>query len=130
MVRELGLKFPKMFIAVSNWFKALDRDKYFENPGDHADELETSLLLYLKPDLVLPKEKWGKGKEKKNKIKAFSEEWLWTERKWSEISEDTGVGDPILATKEKGEIFFKDLTEKIANLFYDISKADAQNLYE
>ena len=70
-------------------------------------------MLHLRPDLVLPFEKWGDGKEKKNKIKAFSEGWLWTERKWSKISADTGAGNPRLATKEKGERFFRDLTEKI-----------------
>jgi len=102
---------------------------FFENPGDHAEEMETSLLLYLKPQLVLPKEKWGNGKEKKNKITAFSEGWVWAERKWSKISEDTGVGNPILATKEKGEKYFNTVTEKMASLFYEISKADIQNLY-
>ncbi len=130
IVRELGLKFPKMFICVSNWFNSLDRNLFFENPGDHAEEMETSLLLYLKPQLVLPKEKWGNGKEKKNKITAFSEGWVWTERKWSKISEDTGVGNPILATKEKGEKYFNTVTKKMASLFYEISKADIQNLYE
>ena len=129
IVRELGLKFPKMFICVSNWFDSLDRNLFFEDPGDHAEEMETSLLLYLKPQLVLPKEKWGNGKEKKNKITAFSEGWVWAERKWSKISEDTGVGNPILATKEKGEKYFNTVTEKMASLFYEISKADIQHLY-
>lgn len=130
IVRELGLKFPKMFICVANWFNSLDRNLFFEDPGDHAEEMETSLLLYLKPQLVLPKEKWGSGKEKKNRITAFSEGWIWAERKWSKISEDTGVGNPILATKEKGEKYFNAVTEKMASLFYEISKADIQNLYE
>lgn len=130
IVRELGLKFPKMFICVSNWFDSLDRNLFFEDPGDHAEEMETSLLLYLKPQLVLPKEKWGNGKEKKNRITAFSEGWIWAERKWSKISEDTGAGNPILATKEKGEKYFNTVTEKMASLFYEISKADIQNLYE
>jgi len=77
MVRELGLKYPKMFICVSNWYQSLDKSKYFDEPGDHADEMETSLMLYLKPELVLPKKDWGEGKEKKNKIKVkmFAEKW-------------------------------------------------------
>ncbi len=54
MLRELGVKYPKMFLSVCNWFKALDKTQYFENQGDHADEMETSLLLYLRPELVLP----------------------------------------------------------------------------
>ncbi len=130
ILRELGTKYPKMFLTTANWFQSLDRNKYFDNPGDHADEMETSLMLYLKPELILPKEDWGKGKEKKNKIKAFSEGWAWMERKWSQISEDTGVGNPELATKEKGERFFKAVSEKLANLMIDICKADTDNLYK
>jgi creatinine amidohydrolase len=130
IARELGIKYPKMFIAVCNWYQALDKKFYFENQGDHADEMETSLLLHLKPDLVLPKEKWGKGKEKKIKIRNFNEGWAWTERKWPEITDDTGIGDPSLATAEKGAKYFKDLTKKIGNLFYEICKADIEDLYE
>lgn len=130
LVRELGLKFPKMFICISNWYNSLDKSLFFEAPGDHADEMETSLMLYLAPQFVLPKEKWGKGKERKNKIKAFSEDWVWTERKWSRISEDTGIGNPTSATKEKGEKYFKAVTEKIGSLFYELCKGDPQNLYE
>ena len=130
LVRELGLKFPKMFISFSMWPDALDKTKYFDEKGDHADEMETSMLLYLKPELVLPREKWGDGKDKKYKIKSFSEGWVWAERKWSKISEDTGVGNPHKSTKEKGERFFKDVTEKIGAFFYELSKADLDDLYE
>jgi len=130
MIRELGLKYPKMFISLTNWFSSLDRSLYFDDPGYHADEMETSLLLHLKPDLVLPKDKWGEGKEKKNKIKAIKEGWVWSERKWSQISEDTGVGNPKLATKEKGERYFKAVTTRMGALFSDLCNADIQNLYE
>lgn len=130
LVRELGIKYPKMFICFSNWFKSMDKNKYFDNQGDHADEMETSLMLHLKPELVLPKETWGMGKDKKYKIKAFTEGWVWAERKWSQISEDTGVGNPLLATKEKGEQFFKDVTKKMAKLFVELCDADLDDLYE
>ncbi|MGB5480618.1 MAG: creatininase family protein [Eudoraea sp.] len=130
LVRELGLKYPDMFICFSNWFQTMNRSDYFENEGDHAEEMETSLMLYLKPELVLPKDKWGTGKSKSFKIKAFTEGWVWAERKWSEISEDTGVGNPELATQEKGRRFFEDISLKIGNLIYDLCKADCKDLYE
>lgn len=130
MIRELGLKFPTMFICTSNWFQALNRKAYFENAGDHAEEMETSIMLYLKPELVLPKETWGEGKEKKNKIHYFNEGWLWAERKWSKVTADTGIGDPRLATREKGERFFKDITQKIGDAMFELCKADIDNLYE
>lgn len=130
LVRELGLKYKDMFICFSNWFQSMNRSEYFENEGDHAEEMETSLMLYLKPELVLPIDKWGTGKSKKFKIKAFTEGWVWAERKWSEISEDTGVGNPENATAEKGKQFFEDMSLKIGNLIYDLCKADCKDLYE
>lgn len=130
IVRELGLKYPEMFICFSNWFQSMNRRDYFENEGDHAEEMETSLMLYLRPELVLSKDQWGSGESKKYKIKAFNEGWLWAERKWSEISRDTGVGNPEFATKEKGEQFFKDMSLKIGDLIYDLCKADSKDLYE
>lgn len=130
LVRELGLKFPKMFISFSVFIDVLDKYDYFEEKGDHADEMETSLLLYLRPELVLPKEKWGDGASKKYKIKAFSEGWAWAERKWSKISEDTGVGNPHKASKEKGERFFKDVTQKYGDFIVELCRADLNDLYE
>lgn len=130
MLRELGLEFPKMFLASSNWFQAMNRESYFDLDGDHAEEMETSLLLYLRPDLVLPKKEWGEGKEKKPKIASFSENWLWTERKWSNVTEDTGIGDPKLASSEKGKRFYDDVTEKIAKVLVQLCKMDSSNLYK
>lgn len=130
LVRELGLKFPKMFVCFSNWFQSLDKTQYFDEEGDHADEMETSLMLYLRPDLVLPKNKWGLGSSKKFKIKSFSEGWVWAERKWSEVSEDTGIGNPMKSTSKKGERFFKDVTTKIGQFIFDLSTMDLEDQYE
>ena len=71
IVRELGLLFPDMFLCVTNWFKLGTESGVFDLPGDHADEMETSLILHLTPELVLPKEDWGDGQELKNKIKVL-----------------------------------------------------------
>jgi creatinine amidohydrolase len=130
ILRELGLKFPTMFLSTCNWFQSVDKSLYFDAEGDHADEMETSLLLYFKPELVLPLTAAGEGQEKKMKIKAFTEKWVWAERKWSQISADTGVGNPSAATKEKGEKYFTAVTEKIANLFVELVNCDTNDLYE
>ena len=129
MLRELGLEFPEMFLSTCNWFQAMNRTDFFDNDGDHAEEMETSLILYLKPELVLPKSAWGSGEEKRHKVEAFSENWLWTERKWSKITTDTGVGNPEKATKEKGEKFFKAVTQKIANVLMNICYMDLNDMY-
>ncbi len=130
ILRELGLKFPKMFLSSCNWYQAVDKKEFFEHAGDHADEMETSLLLHLTPELLLPLDEAGDGKEKKHTIKYFSEGWAWAERRWSLVSEDTGIGYPKAATKEKGEKFFNAVTEKVADLFVELCKMDVGKMYE
>jgi len=130
MIRELGLKHPKMFLSTCNWFQTLNKKEFFEHGGDHADEMETSLLLHLTPHLVLPLEEAGDGSEKKHKIKEFSEGWAWSERRWSQISADTGVGNPYASTPEKGAAYFQAVTTKISLFLTALSKADTKALYE
>jgi creatinine amidohydrolase len=129
LIRELGLRYPEMFICLTNWFKALDRNTLGIAPGDHADEVETSLLLHLRPQLVLPKSEWGSGKAKKFKIKAFSESWAWAERRWSQVTEDTGVGDPSAATAEKGAKLMEILGASLGEFFLDLCESDPNDMY-
>ena len=110
---ELGVRYPEMHLSFCFWFNILDRKDYFEEKGDHADELETSVMLHLRPDLVLPLEEAGDGAAKQHTVAAFREGWAWSERKWSQVTADTGIGDPRKATAAKGKPFFKDLTEKL-----------------
>jgi creatinine amidohydrolase len=130
LIRELGLKFPRMFIAFCNWYQSVNKKEFFENTGDHADEMETSLMLYLTPQFVLPLTEAGEGKEKKFKIKELTEGWAWAERRWSQISKDTGIGNPALSTREKGESYFKAVTEKVSKLMIQMAESDVNDLYE
>lgn len=130
LLRELGLEFPKMFLSLCNWFQVGDKSKIFEEPGDHADEMETSVMLYLREDLILPLEEAGDGAEKKSVIKGIREGWAWSERQWSKVTADTGVGNPRKATKEKGKTYFKEVAEKIGSLMVELAVVDTDNLYE
>lgn len=131
MIRELGVQYPNIFLSSCFWAQALDKSKYFDHPdGDHADEMETSLLLYLKPEWVLPLKEAGEGGSKHFRIKAFQESWAWAEREWSKVTMDTGIGNPKKATAEKGKIYFKDITKKVSQLFVELSAADLDNLYQ
>ena len=91
--------------------------------------LLTSLLLYLRPDLVLPLDEAGEGRERKSVIRGIREGWAWAERQWSMVTDDTGIGNPKAATKEKGERYFKAVTEKIAGLMAEIAAMDPGRRY-
>ena len=88
------------------------------------------MVQYLAPDLVLPLNEAGKGQGKKFKIKALNENWAWAERKWSQITVDTGIGNPSKATPEKGEKCFHEVVNKIGDFIFELSKADVSNMYE
>jgi creatinine amidohydrolase len=130
IIRELGLKYPRMFICSCNWYQSFNNSDFFENGGGHADEMETSMMQFLAPELVLPLNEAGEGKGKKFKIGAFNENWAWAERRWSQVTSDTGIGDPFKATPEKGEKCFNAVTGRIASLMVDLSGADINNMYE
>lgn len=131
LLRELGVKYPDMFLTFCNWFQSLDKSDYFAHPnGDHADEMETSLMMYFTPNLVRPLEEAGDGDAKQYRVKALNESWAWAERRWSEVTKDTGVGNPREASAKKGEKYFNDVTQKVSQLFVDLANADIDDLYE
>ena len=91
--------------------------------------METSVILHLRSELVRPLSEAGDGAAKKFRMSALREGWAWAERKWLQVTKDTGVGDPRKATAEKGAKYFKVVTEKVANFFLEVAKADQRDLY-
>jgi len=130
MIRELGVRYPDMFISLCFWFNVLNRADYFDEKGDHADELETSVMQHLRPDLVQPLSEAGDGSARRWKIGGINEGWAWAERQWLKVTTDTGVGSPYKSTPEKGAHFFADITQKVSTLFVELAKADLNDLYE
>ena len=130
MIRELGLKYPNMFISSTNYYQAIVELDYFEKAGEHAGEMETSLMMHLEPQLIKPLSEAGNGKDKKFNISAFNEKWAWAERKWSQVTADTGIGDPSLSSAPKGETAFKAIVSKMSNFLLELCTADLNNLYE
>jgi len=130
IIREVGANYPDMLIATSNWFQSVDQGRIFENAGGHADEMETSLMLYARPELVKPIEQAGEGKAKSFSVDALNESWAWAERKWTSISDDTGVGDPRKATMEKGERYFKEVCAKLTKLFVELAGKTPGDMYK
>jgi creatinine amidohydrolase len=130
IIRELGLSYPKMFICSCNWYQSFDNSQFFESGGGHADEMETSVMQYIAPELILPLNEAGSGKDKKFKVKALNEKWAWAERKWSQVTDDTGIGNPSRATPEKGKLCFNEIVKKVSTLMIDLSGADIHNMYE
>ena len=130
MIRELSLEFPKVFVCSINWWQAANASAYFDEPGDHAGELETSAMQHIAPHLVMPLDQAGDGSAKQFKIKGLKEGWVSAQRQWTHVTEDTGVGNPKLATKDKGTAFLEVVTQNVAEFFEELHHADLYNMYE
>jgi creatinine amidohydrolase len=85
--------------------------------------------MHLTPHLVRSMDEAGDGASKKFKFEAIREGWAWAERKWTQVTKDTGVGDPRQASPEKGEKFFDAVTKKIATFFVDVATTNPSDFY-
>lgn len=129
-LRELQAEFPQVFLSTITWFKVVDRGAYFTAPGDHADALETSAMLHIAPNLVRPLHEAGSGHAKQFRIAALCEGWAWAQRDWSQVTADTGAGDPAEATAEKGAALLAAVTANIGKFLIELAAADVRDLYE
>jgi creatinine amidohydrolase len=120
MIRELQPK-TSVFLSTVNWYKIVDPTPHFDDLGDHAGELETSVMLYIAAPLVLPISEAGDGAEKKSPLRAIREGWAWAPRQWTKVSADTGIGDPKASTAEKGARYFAAVTIKLASYFVELA---------
>lgn len=130
MIRELSLLYPKVFICAINWWQVTNAATYFKEPGDHAGELETAVILHLAPELVLPLEVAGEGKATNFRIKGLKEGWVTAQREWTQVTEDTGVGNPKAATAESGRRFFDKTTDIIAGFLEELHYSEVDDMYE
>jgi len=129
MVRELQPRYPRVFICCINWYQVVDPGLHFR-PGDHAGEMETSVMLHVAPELVLPLSEAGPGMERRFKLAGLRERWAWAPRAWAQATRDTGIGDPRGATAERGAAYARAVAEKIGGFLVELAAADPADLYE
>ena len=130
LVRELQPQFPDVFISLVEWFRMFDQTDYFEEAGDHANEMETSIIMHFFPGLVRPLDEAGLGEAKAFKLNGLKNKTAWAPRLWDKVSADTGVGNPKKATAEKGKKFVDDVTTQIADYFVELAACDLGDMYE
>jgi len=129
MIRELQPRVD-LFICNINWWTCVRGADYFDEAGDHAGEMETSMMMALVPDLLRPLSEAGAGKGRKFRIAGLRDGWAWAPRQWSKVTDDTGTGNPAASTPQKGEKFLQAVTEKIGAFLVDLATADLDDMYE
>ena len=87
-------------------------------------------MMHFEPELVRPLSESGDGSNRKFKFTAMKEGWAWAERQWSQVSKDTGIGNPKAATAGKGQKYFTDLTNKISEFLIELGATDNNQVYD
>ncbi|MFN8573384.1 MAG: creatininase family protein [Gemmatimonadaceae bacterium] len=129
MIRELQPA-TSLFLCAVNWYTCVPAAEYFQIPGDHAGELETSVVQHIAPHLVAPLAEAGDGQAKAPRIQAFREGWAWAPRPWTKVTQDTGVGDPKFASAEKGARYLEAVCDRLASLFVELSAIDPREMFD
>lgn len=128
LVRELQPS-TTIVLAIVNWWQAGDQG-VFESAGDHAGELETAAIMHVAPHLVVPdRSTWGDGHAKPSVFDGVRSGWAWMPRRWTQVTADTGVGDPRAATAEKGAAFVAQAVERIATFCVALAAADPDAMW-
>jgi creatinine amidohydrolase len=114
LTRELH-NLTGVFLCVCDWFRmATDQyPKIFAKPGEHADEIETSLGLAYFPLLMKP-ELADEGAAKPTRFEAINRGWVSITRPWHLATTNTGLGDPAAASAEKGRALMNIVVDRLS----------------
>lgn len=128
LIRDVQKQFG-MLIVLINFFQIRSEilANIFTEPGDHAGEMETSLILHLRPDWVNMDEA-GTGSRNPFAIEGLGQGGVWTPRPWSATHADTGAGNPAQASAEKGHRYFDVISTEISRVLFSLSKAKKGDL--
>jgi creatinine amidohydrolase len=123
LIRELHHR-RGIFICLCDWFR-MAMDAYpaiFDQPGEHADEVETSLGLAFFPELV-KKEQADAGETPPSRFGAINHGWITITRPWHLATVNTGMGNPATASAEKGRRLMDTLVERLSTFLAELAAA-------
>jgi creatinine amidohydrolase len=120
-MRELHHR-TRIFLCLCDWFRMFSDQsrQIFTAPGEHADEVESSLGLALFPQ-HMKSALAGKGTMHPTRFDAINKGWISITRPWHLLTDDTGAGDPSAASAEKGHKLLDLLTQRLGQFLYELA---------
>lgn len=123
LLRELH-HLTDVFLCLCDWYR-MATDLYprlFQEPGEHADEVETSLGLAFFPGLMRP-DLADPGAARPTRFEAINRGWVSITRPWHLATTNTGLGNPAAATAEKGQALMEALTQRLGQFLVRLAAA-------
>jgi creatinine amidohydrolase len=113
-----------VFLCVCDWFR-MATDLYpglFEKPGEHADEVESSLGLAFFPQLM-HMDLADEGAARPARFEAINKGWVSITRPWHVVTTNTGLGNPFPATAEKGRKLMDAVVDRLSRFLIELAAA-------
>jgi creatinine amidohydrolase len=129
VLREFHLT-TKVHLFLCNWYKMV-ADLYktiFEDAGDHAGEMETSMILAHRPELV-EMDRADAGSMASTRFDAVNRGWVEITRPWHLLTTNSGAGDPRPATAEKGHAITEATVARLADFLVELSASPADERF-
>ena len=134
LLRESYGKIPaKLFLC--NWYTIFGDvyDEIFDEPDDHAGEMETSLGLAYWPELIARNPDGtltaDEGRKAATKFEAVNRGWVSITRPWHLLTTNGGAGNPHKASAEKGRKLMDVLVDRLAGFLVELSAAEVDERF-
>ena len=134
LLRELYGRTPA-HLFLCNFYQVLAdiNDELFDEPGDHAGEMETAFGLAFFPDLVARRDDGtliaDDGQTRPSRFEAVNRGWVSITRAWHLLTTNTGSGNPHAATAEKGRRMMERLVERLATFLVELSESEIDETF-
>ncbi len=120
----------KVHVFLCNWYQMIRdaADQICEHPDDHAGEMETSLIMHFRPDLVAYADNGAlsadAGARRPLRFQALREGWIMLSRQWHLLTTNSGSGNPHAASAEKGALLRDVVVERIGPFLAELALAE------
>ncbi len=134
VLRELFGRTPAT-LFLCNWYQVLNdvAHEIFDDPGDHAGEMETAFGLAFFPKLVARRDDGSlaadDGAAALTRFEAVNRGWVSITRPWHLLTTNSGVGNPHPATAEKGHQMMNLLVERLSQFLVELSAAEVDERF-
>jgi creatinine amidohydrolase len=128
-------------VFLCNWYQMIGdiAAEICEHRDDHAGEMETSLIMSFRPDLVRYLEDSSQpvtrqlaadaGARRPMRFEALREGWVGLSRPWHLLTTNSGSGNPHQASATKGEELASAIVGRIAPFLAELSAAEIDSLF-
>lgn len=128
LLRELHGRTPA-HLFLCNWYQvaADEYPRIFADAGDHAGEMETSMILAWHPGLVARTADGrlaaDEGATAPTRFEAVNRGWVAITRPWEKLTTNSGAGNPHPATAEKARLMMAVLVDRLSAFLVELSAA-------